>query len=691
MLYLDDKRIIPAPIFNLDKQITFFGDGQPLSSRYVLNLRGTILPNKGSPSSSGFYTGASDPANESWATDSDRHYSIQQKQEYLKDLFAKPGLKLQYFGSGNNPVLADLKLNSLSFDQGTWVTRADYTASFEACNVSLNTSSAQDDYSVYATGLHLNSASDNVSIVQRDDGTGLLEISRVITAQGQSYPSGAANFTDPWKNARTWVQRRAADAFPSGDSRFNLPFGTGSYYNYVSEEAINKYDGSYSLTQRYIYGANNYSEVRNVTRSTEYPRNNDGGPILTTINVNGVIQGLDVNNIPTGKLNSARTYYNTIVGGLGAAVGAYGSGINQSYTEDQSNGQIQYSFTFINSTGSLYTHTYDVNFSFAQGPPQVTIAGTIEGISADTFFHLPYSSGNKFNRAASGWVSIEPTLKTLAFAQTTLLGGASATGFSDAPLNKQLTFNEVIGTIQYQYTFGYGNTGNTKYNESYEISITTNNSNVNPLFGGITVQATINGQIVGLVTGSNANSPATKYANAKYGFAQITGLIFTRVSGEITDLGGGISYPLTPSPVARTIGLDSNNGTVSYSYVFTNSPSTSSGVIASQDMEVTDNMGGRVFAIQIIPGRAAGPILQDIATRSERRRNINLSLALYPSGNTFWTFGDLEQIRSLASGIVDDAFPTGTQNSTWFIQNDNDTWNWKNGVYNRQLDIVYRP
>jgi hypothetical protein len=133
--------------------------------------------------------------------------------------------------------------------------------------------------------------------------------------------------------------------------------------------------------------------------------------------------------------------------------------------------------------------------------------------------------------------------------------------------------------------------------------------------------------------------------------------------------------------------MDSTNGIITYSYTYNNIPSPSISIVANEDIQIQDSYGGRIAAIQIIPGRSAGPILQDIGTRSEKRRTISLNWSLYPSGNTFWTFGDKNLIANLASGIMDDYVPVSS--SSVFLINDNDSWDYKQGVYSRNMEFLY--
>lgn len=136
--------------------------------------------------------------------------------------------------------------------------------------------------------------------------------------------------------------------------------------------------------------------------------------------------------------------------------------------------------------------------------------------------------------------------------------------------------------------------------------------------------------------------------------------------------------------------MDERNGSISYTASFNNFPPNSHPLVAVEDVSVEDVNPQDIHAIQIIPGRSIGPIIQNIGTISERRRNINISLTLYPSGSPwYFTYSNKSLPATIASGIVTGLLPPGIRASGWWIAGDTENWNWRNGFYTRSLSIVY--
>jgi hypothetical protein len=76
--------------------MTFAADGSPLNSNYNITLEGALLPNKGSPTSTTWWTAAGEPPDEAFSTEDDKFNSLLAKQELLKQEFASTGYQIQY-------------------------------------------------------------------------------------------------------------------------------------------------------------------------------------------------------------------------------------------------------------------------------------------------------------------------------------------------------------------------------------------------------------------------------------------------------------------------------------------------------------------------------------------------------------------------------------------------------------------
>lgn len=726
-LRIGNKRIIPAPFVNVSKQINFTDDGQPISASYNLTLEGTILPNRGSPTSFNWHQAEGDPDDESHATDDARHNSILAKQELIKEAFNTPGQQFSY-----RPVVGESfkcfpSLQSIDFEPGNWTTLCRYRINLAAPTLNrFGTNESEGDFIADASGLNLSSVSDDFTI-QELESNGVFSVSRTTSATSRiawttntsGVPSNVDGL-DAWQQAKKWVTSRVAN-YPlvsvSGDTRFfvpsgipNLdsitdPSGTGRFYNFLEEESINKFAGSYSLTQRYTYSPVDYVENRTVQTSIvptqvggEYPT-----PSIIAISIQGSISGLEIydETNPSGQILAARNRFNDLVSGfsfggpLAAQYGLNGNFITRNYQEDETNGTISYSFEFRNTSGSNnFSHIYQVSATdIGNSRPAISIRGTVEGISTDDNFNMP-AGGNKFERAASGWTgTVLNSLKSLAVAHLGVLGITNYTS-SDLDSGGRLIvdYDPTAGRINYNTIFNYS-PGGENYVHDYNVSFDRGPS-ITDDGAAYLVSASINGTVTPVPARDGDLDIAI--ARAKAGWSDLRGNIFSYVSGHYNLLGIapseiGPNLNLT-SPLSSTIAIDNTNGIITYSYTFNNRVPTSTGIVAQQSVTIEDTLATDVFAVQIIPGRSTGPIIQNIGTTNERRRNVNIALTMFPKNTTsHWLPSDISDItNNIASGILSTNGPTGIRGVNYFIESDSASFDPEAGFYTRSTSFVLR-
>jgi hypothetical protein len=682
-LQIDNKKVIPAPLVTIQKRIEFADDGSPLNTLYNITLQGTMLPQRGSPRSNGWWTGAGDPPDESFSDDNDKFNSILQKQDFLREGFSASGYKLSYSPPGLTPVECYPKLTNINFTNGTWVIKCDYTIELEARTI--NKVGTADDEIFYGSGylgLNLKRVSDDFSIREKDDGSDIMEVTRTISAVADyRYSDNGPN--SPWENARTWVTYRKIN-FPFTSGLISIGSGiSGQSYNKIEQESINKLAGSYALTQTFLFHSQNYIDNRKITKTDTPVRLGDGGPSIRNISIAGSITGLDPNNIPVNKFNNASGYWNSITGTLAGTVGAVGRAISSTTVEDRTNGLIDYNVEYINNSGSTYTHIYDVNSIFTGDYPVVSINGTIEGITPDSLYHGSGADYTKFDNALEGWIVVSGTLKTLAFAHPELTPSGSL--FSNTPYGRNISFNKPNGTISYNYTFLYTSGSSINYQHTYNIDISADNA-PNSTIGGIFNNITVNGQIIGIDT----SGPSSKIENAKTAWNTIKSTIFSTANNEFSLIGTNIPI-LNSGFIRRTISLDNKAGILSYSSVFNNWPFPTDSKVAVEDVSVEDVSPADIFAIQIIPGRSAGPIIQNLDTHSEYRRNINITLTMFPkiASPYYWTYSDKSTPSNIASGILSGLLPPGIRTSGYWFAGNSETWTPKAGLFTQTVNIVY--
>lgn len=156
-----------------------------------------------------------------------------------------------------------------------------------------------------------------------------------------------------------------------------------------------------------------------------------------------------------------------------------------------------------------------------------------------------------------------------------------------------------------------------------DINVTVRKENSTDL-----TSVSIDGRITGLETrDSNFQVTRTRYEAAANKFAQVSGLIYSRAK-EIS------GYNLNIQPTSYSIARSHTQGTINYSYEYNDRASNIVSGSLFEQISLTDNLAGDVFAEIPILGRAAGPILQDIGTKTAGRRGLSINLTVPKSSPT---------------------------------------------------------
>lgn len=346
--------ITPAPLLNISKEYIYTGDGRPLSSTYNISLRGSLLPNRGSPNSSiatsglnCFSTSGPNP-DESWVTDDEKFESILRKQEAIRELFSNNGLSLEWQPTDGSPgVKLYPIIEGINFEPGTWVDRCNYEVRMSTSKIfSLAGVPLDDDFGEF-DNFNIKTASDSFTLNELGDGSENFQLSRTVsataffqrnTAAGSVDPtptdplSGIVNPSaqEPWEYAKQWVLNKIGSNYDLESSFKSILANrtllqpdissspTYNAYSRVRSEQIDRLAGSYSLTDNWILSKNSAIEDYTVTHETFAPYastsidNPVGGRNIYTIQ--GTVTGLQ-NDSTDGEYGSrwdnALQHFNT--------------------------------------------------------------------------------------------------------------------------------------------------------------------------------------------------------------------------------------------------------------------------------------------------------------------------------------------------------------------------------------------
>lgn len=390
------KRLIPVQSVVITKNYQKTGDGTKIGSLFELAVNGTLIAYKGSPMTSGFWTGTGYPPDEtSIVSDETRRLaSIERKKEYLRQLFADEGLQFEVQSDdGSPPMKCNPRIVGIDFKEDIEHTKCMYTVKLEADilyggpfiapsgedNFSHMLAEATEDWNLEINdspefaGQNINNFAANQTY----------RLTHNVSAIGKRfYDSDGTLSKQPWEWAREWVQARLGidtDKILSSGV-MNLP-AVYTGYNHVRGESTDELGGRYSVFESWILSSSSAIETFNVTskRSVE--------SALTTVNIEGQVQGLETRDsdyqLTQNKYTAAAARYATVSGlAFTRAQSLTNTTLNvrpqsESTSHFYSQGSIQYSYEYNdrpsnNIRGAIYE---DISIS--------------EVLSTDVFASIP--------------------------------------------------------------------------------------------------------------------------------------------------------------------------------------------------------------------------------------------------------------------------------------------------------------
>ena len=221
----------------------------------------------------------------------------------------------------------------------------------------------------------------------------------------------------------------------------------------------------------------------------------------------------------------------------------------------------------------------------------------------------------------------------------------------------------------------------------------------------VSIEGTIRGltsiPASGSIFGGNYDgNENTAYENAINKYREITNFgqfgLMAHTFKRAQNAAGGITLNHVPLSVA--LGTNEFTGEINYTIEYDDRPLNTIGGVSFESVSVTDTYPGDVFAVIPVIGRATGPILQYMGTRTEYRRT--LSLEVIVDRNTTQnpnSRASLLQKPSLSgpsrAGIIDavNAYSPGREPGIrkYFVSPPQETWYPKSGRYKLTVDWTY--
>lgn len=227
-------------------------------------------------------------------------------------------------------------------------------------------------------------------------------------------------------------------------------------------------------------------------------------------------------------------------------------------------------------------------------------------------------------------------------------------------------------------------------------------------------------------TGSDIPEP---YYSGTTAFDNLSGYMVSACKNELfynrantLYQGGNIStgihlksiLPLKKDPITTTLSYNIAEGTASYSFTYDNRPDKLNPGALSESVNLSKARQIPVHAAVSVLGRSAGPILQDIGTKTAFTQDLNIEATFVPmasgadgavdesgsvaSGGLWMAFTNAGA-GSAASGMVDetynsiaDAFENSiTGVGSYFKTQDSETYDVTAGRYTRSISYIYVP
>lgn len=272
--------------------------------------------------------------------------------------------------------------------------------------------------------------------------------------------------------------------------------------------------------------------------------------------------------------------------------------------------------------------------------------------------------------------------------------------------------------------------GTVKGFQSLNFSLFADNENGTPPKSGDRVVSLSGFNVMGEAgsfKGGGTALVADKYHNALSGWTEkVKKTLYSRASIAINSADRKNDYDakqnnqnpafrkervLNHIPISTSEGHDPIKGVITYNYEYNNSFKIFSGVI-SENVSVTTNGPGDQVAEVFVLGRALGPVLQSLSTKTSTTKSVTIELTVPPPTSIkgmvmdnadcpFYTGGTLfTQCEELIEGLK----PFGSrQGNSWtgattgasvgqvFVKQDSYQWSPMDGRYTRNVEWIYQP
>ena len=170
-------------------------------------------------------------------------------------------------------------------------------------------------------------------------------------------------------------------------------------------------------------------------------------------------------------------------------------------------------------------------------------------------------------------------------------------------------------------------------------------------------------------------------------------LLFDRAATAYSGLGSPstILLQLSPEPISKSVAYNTNEGTIGYNFSYSNRPVNCYSGALSETISISRGLATDVHSNLVILGRANGPILQDIGTKTASTTECSIEAVVVPqTGYTcsgdFWVGSPTgfyqELVNAVETGIADTY-------GTYFLTANNINWDPRTGRLGRTASWIH--
>ena len=232
--------------------------------------------------------------------------------------------------------------------------------------------------------------------------------------------------------------------------------------------------------------------------------------------------------------------------------------------------------------------------------------------------------------------------------------------------------------------------------ENFNLSIS---SSTDSPFVGVSIDGNIKGLAEFSPSGFGGNDPNTMggrdpatppsgaYDNALGKYHQISNNgQFGLSSDAYRRANNSVAVQLNSQPKSVSLGMNEYTGEVTYNLQFDNRPTNIISGVLSERISVNDTYPGDVFAVIPVIGRATGPVLQYIGSRTEYKRDVSIGLTM---DYTDVPYGASRNPLLLAN-LIKELSPAGEPGVLkYFVSPPSESWDPKEGAYSFDLSWTY--